>query len=157
MALSTTDMGIKTSEIGLGAVRLHLNTLFEKGKGALELWLQDHMRAGISQKDVGDGAGRTQGRLPDQGRGAGFQQPAFFNIASTVIITVEVLALFSGGSSHGSQVSRVGRIGPLTRGAPVKWHRIVFNVWSSAGDIRAVARVDADGIALFDKIGYLNG
>ena len=73
MALATADMGIKTSEIGLGAVRLHLNTLFEMGKGAVELWLQDHMGAGVRHKDVGDRAVRAQSRLPDKGRGACFQ------------------------------------------------------------------------------------
>jgi hypothetical protein len=98
VTLTASDVRVKAGSSGFLAKNCNLDPFFEeRPKGASHLRVQLHEFTGIGTRDLRNWAVGTQGWLP-----GGAQQPAFFVVASPVVITVKVLAFLASRGSHAS-------------------------------------------------------
>jgi hypothetical protein len=101
VALAAADVRGEAVALGLEAAGVDRDLAANKGEGADQARLKDHIGAGVGELNVRDGAVATQLGFPGERRRLIGQQATFFVVATAVIITVKILALFSGGSFHG--------------------------------------------------------
>lgn len=100
MTLAAANMRIKSLAARLDASRRNLHALVDEGEWTLQRGRQEQVFAGVGSLDVGHRAGFAQIRLPEQGRRGRAKQPAFFLVATPVVITVEKTAIFACRCFH---------------------------------------------------------
>lgn len=103
MAFPTTDVWIKSGPFRLFAIRSYLDSpLKGRRKGTGHLTAQVHELADVGSLNGGCRAGTAQGAHPRRP-----EQAAFFMVATTIVVTIEIFTFRAGWSLHMFNVPQV--------------------------------------------------
>ena len=92
MTFSTTNLGFFHVPFGFAAVGIYLNLLREKWERAPQLGNKPHVFTGVGPGYGWNRAGNTQLLFPFQGWIGSIQQPAFFPVPPSMIISEKIAA-----------------------------------------------------------------